>query len=42
MGQRLIELFDEAGFPPGVVNLVHGIGEEAGEALVRHPDVDVV
>ncbi|MBI3466729.1 MAG: aldehyde dehydrogenase family protein [Planctomycetes bacterium] len=42
IGQRLIELFDEAGFPPGVVNLVHGIGEETGEALVRHPDVDVV
>jgi aldehyde dehydrogenase (NAD+) len=42
IGQRLIELFDEAGFPPGVVNLVHGMGEEAGEALVRHPDVDVV
>src|SRR5262245_3936537 len=42
IGQRLIELFHEAGFPSGVVNLVHGIGEEAGEALVRHPDVDVI
>jgi aldehyde dehydrogenase (NAD+) len=42
IGQRLIELFHEAGFPAGVVNLVHGVGEEAGEALVRHPDVDVV
>lgn len=27
----------EAGFPPGVVNIVTGLGEEAGEALVRHP-----
>jgi aldehyde dehydrogenase (NAD+) len=42
IGQRLIELFHEAGFPAGVVNLVHGLGEEAGESLVRHPDVDVV
>src|SRR5262245_23642234 len=32
-------LFDEAGFPPGVVNVVSGAGESAGDALVRHPDV---
>jgi aldehyde dehydrogenase (NAD+) len=32
-------LFDEAGFPPGVVNVVSGVGEVAGDALVRHPDV---
>src|SRR5262245_40075515 len=31
--------FEEAGFPPGVVNVVTGVGEEAGDALVRHPDV---
>jgi aldehyde dehydrogenase (NAD+) len=41
IGQRLIELFEEAGFPPGVVNLVHG-DAEAGEALVGSPDVNVV
>lgn len=41
IGQRLVELFEEAGFPPGVVNLVHG-DAEAGEALVRHPGVNVV
>jgi len=29
----------EAGIPPGVLNVVHGIGEEAGAALVEHPDV---
>ena len=28
--------------PPGVVNIVTGVGEEAGEALVAHPDVDLV
>ncbi len=42
IGERLIRLFDEAGFPPGTVNLVHGLGEEAGEALAGHADVDVV
>ena len=42
IAQRLIVLFEQAGFPPGVVNLVHGTGEEAGDALTRHPDVDVV
>lgn len=41
IGQRLVELFEEAGFPPGVVNLVHGEGA-TGEALVRDPDVNVV
>lgn len=34
-------LFEEAGFPPGVVNLVHGNGA-TGEALVQHPKVDGV
>jgi aldehyde dehydrogenase (NAD+) len=41
IGQRLVELFEEAGFPPGVINLVHG-DAEAGEALVRDRDVNVV
>jgi aldehyde dehydrogenase (NAD+) len=35
----LAPLFEAAGFPPGVVNIVSGLGEEAGDALVRHPDV---
>lgn len=30
------ELIGKAGFPPGVINIVTGLGEEAGEALVRH------
>jgi aldehyde dehydrogenase (NAD+) len=38
----LVEILAEAGIPPGVVNLVHGPGEEAGEYLVTHPDVDAV
>jgi aldehyde dehydrogenase (NAD+) len=39
---RLVELALEAGFPPGVINLVHGRGEVAGKALVEHPLVPVV
>ncbi len=38
----LVELLDKAGIPPGVVNLVHGPGEEVGEYLVTHPGVDGV
>jgi acyl-CoA reductase-like NAD-dependent aldehyde dehydrogenase len=34
-----VELFEKAGFPPGVVNTVTGMPDEAGAALVRHPDV---
>lgn len=38
----LIQLFHEAGFPKGVINLVHGLGEQAGRALVEHPDINLV
>jgi aldehyde dehydrogenase (NAD+) len=41
IGQRLVEMFIEAGSPPGVINLVHG-DAEAGEALVRSPQVNVI
>jgi aldehyde dehydrogenase (NAD+) len=34
---RLAELVEEAGFPPGAVNVVTGFGTEAGQALVDHP-----
>ncbi|MCW5252569.1 MULTISPECIES: 5-carboxymethyl-2-hydroxymuconate semialdehyde dehydrogenase [unclassified Streptomyces] len=36
------EILDEAGVPSGVVNIVHGIGEEAGQALVDHPGVPLI
>jgi phenylacetaldehyde dehydrogenase len=39
---RLGELILEAGFPPGVVNILTGYGETTGAALVAHPDVDKV
>ncbi|KAL4863611.1 hypothetical protein BDV12DRAFT_177305 [Aspergillus spectabilis] len=38
----LAKLIKEAGFPPGVVNIVNGYGREAGAALVSHPLVDKV
>jgi 5-carboxymethyl-2-hydroxymuconic-semialdehyde dehydrogenase len=39
---RLGELALEAGIPPGVLNLVHGYGKQAGEPLVRHRDVRAI
>jgi phenylacetaldehyde dehydrogenase len=39
---RLAELIEEAGFPPGVVNVLTGLGETTGAALVAHPGVDKV
>jgi phenylacetaldehyde dehydrogenase len=39
---RLGELIQQAGFPPGVVNILTGYGETAGAALVAHPGVDKI
>lgn len=33
-------LIEQAGFPPGVINVITGFGESAGDALVRHPGID--
>ena len=41
-GTKLVEILTEAGLPQGVLNLVHGSGEDAGEYLAIHPDVDGV
>ncbi len=38
----LVEILSEAGVPAGVVNIVHGGGGEVGNAIVGHPDVDLV
>ncbi len=39
---RLAELIKEAGVPEGVVNVIHGTGEESGEYLAAHPGIDGV
>jgi acyl-CoA reductase-like NAD-dependent aldehyde dehydrogenase len=42
LGERFVEIFEEAGLPPGVLNIVHGGGESVGERLVKHPDVPLI
>ncbi|MCS4504787.1 NADP/NAD-dependent aldehyde dehydrogenase PuuC [wastewater metagenome] len=37
---RIADLAIEAGFPPGAINVVTGLGEEAGAPLASHPDID--
>jgi 4-(gamma-glutamylamino)butanal dehydrogenase len=39
---RLAQLACEAGVPPGTLNVVPGFGEEAGQALALHPEVDLI
>ena len=39
---RLAELSLEAGIPPGVINIVHGLGTKAGAALCEHPGVPAI
>jgi 5-carboxymethyl-2-hydroxymuconic-semialdehyde dehydrogenase len=39
---KLAEIIQQADLPPGVFNLVHGFGEEAGAALVAHPLVPLI
>src|SRR5439155_25194744 len=38
----LIEAFLEAGLPPEVIQLVHGVGEPVGAAIVSHPEIPVI
>lgn len=38
----LMEILDEVGLPPGVVNMVTGLGTVIGEAMIGHPGVDMV
>src|SRR5829696_9069281 len=41
-GHTLVEIMLEAGLPPEVIQLVHGIGEDVGAPLVEHPDVALI
>jgi acyl-CoA reductase-like NAD-dependent aldehyde dehydrogenase len=40
--RRMVEIFHEAGLPPGVVNLVNGRGAVTGNALVSHPGIVLI
>src|SRR5205823_1876930 len=42
VGAKLMEVFQEAGLPPGVVNYLPGVGEEVGPTLIGHPDVALI
>ncbi len=42
VGQTLCDIFQEAGFPPGVFNYLPGRGSEIGDYLVSHPDVATI
>ncbi len=39
---KLAEVAEEVGFPPGVINVIHGTGAETGSALVSHPGVNKI
>ncbi len=39
---EFVRIFEEAGLPPGALNVVFGYGEEAGRPLVEHPKIDMI
>jgi aldehyde dehydrogenase (NAD+) len=41
-GHMLVEIMLEAGLPPEVIQLVHGVGESVGAAIVNHPRIPVI
>jgi acyl-CoA reductase-like NAD-dependent aldehyde dehydrogenase len=38
----LVEILLEAGLPPDVIQLVHGVGEKVGKAILEHPDIPLI
>src|SRR3990172_7875224 len=42
LGLKFVEIFEEAGLPPGVLSIVTGPGGAAGDAVVQHPQVRVI
>jgi alpha-ketoglutaric semialdehyde dehydrogenase len=41
-GHALVEIMLEAGLPPEVIQLLHGVGETVGAAIVNHPEIPVI
>jgi aldehyde dehydrogenase (NAD+) len=41
-GVRIVEIFEAAGIPPGVLNLILGSGSDAGDEIINHPAVKAV
>src|SRR5205823_7061866 len=41
-GVRIVEIFEEAGSPPGVLNMILGSGSDAGDEIINHPAVKAV
>src|SRR5690606_1990092 len=39
---EFVEVLERAGLPPGVINIITGYGHTTGEALVSHPDIDLI
>ena len=39
---RIVQIFEEAGLPPGVLNLILGSGSDAGDEIINHPAVKAV
>jgi aldehyde dehydrogenase (NAD+) len=42
MAMELVKIFEEAGLPKGVINLVCGAGSTVGNSMVEHPEIDVI
>jgi aldehyde dehydrogenase (NAD+) len=42
MAVKLVGILEEAGLPPGVLNLVLGPGDPVGEAVIQHPGIDLI
>lgn len=40
--QKFVEIYEEAGLPKGLINLVNGSGSVVGNAMVEHPDIDLI
>jgi alpha-ketoglutaric semialdehyde dehydrogenase len=42
IAEEFVKIYEEAGLPKGLINLVHGSGSKVGNAMVEHPDIDLI